>query len=220
MWPEKTSLKGWPDSCGRCTFIPSGDTARNFREQRKKRPPKNYTTRPLIPPAREGRENSRHFSAPPLVSSWNDVWEARTEIPYWWRVTTQIWVMLLTGWSKNFPRCTTNQKHYPDLGSDASSVWNFGARFEEASGCFAKCGLFSQARLVVPWFEIPAWHRGSVRMVVLWLTFENKHWNNQSFKCWQCERPQIVYSYLEKGCRKFVKATIPKGNRKWSIHCS
>ena len=24
----------------------------------------------------------------------------------------------------NFPRGTTNQKHYPDLGSDASSVWN------------------------------------------------------------------------------------------------
>ena len=120
----------------------------------------------------------------------------------------------------NFPRSTTNQKHYPDLGSDASSVWNFGARFEEGSGCFAKCGLFSQARQVVPWSEIQAWHRGSVRMVALWLTFKNKHWNNQSFKCWQCERPQIVYSYLEKGCRKFVKATIPKGNREWSIHCS
>ena len=26
-------------------------------------------------------------------------------------------------------RGTTNQKHYPDLGSDASSVWNFSARF-------------------------------------------------------------------------------------------
>ena len=25
----------------------------------------------------------------------------------------------------NFPRGTTNQKHYPDLGSDASSVWDF-----------------------------------------------------------------------------------------------
>ena len=23
----------------------------------------------------------------------------------------------------------TNQKHYPDLGSDTSSVWNFWARF-------------------------------------------------------------------------------------------
>ena len=29
----------------------------------------------------------------------------------------------------NLPRGTTNQKHYPDLGSNASSVWNFCARF-------------------------------------------------------------------------------------------
>ena len=26
---------------------------------------------------------------------------------------------------------STNQKHYPDLGSDASSVWNFFARFSD-----------------------------------------------------------------------------------------
>ena len=29
----------------------------------------------------------------------------------------------------NFPRGTTNQKHYPDLGIDTSSVWNFCTRF-------------------------------------------------------------------------------------------
>ena len=29
-----------------------------------------------------------------------DVWETSAEIPYWWRVTTQIWVELLIGWSK------------------------------------------------------------------------------------------------------------------------
>ena len=26
---------------------------------------------------------------------------------------------------------STNQKYYPDLGSDASSVWNFCARFSD-----------------------------------------------------------------------------------------
>ena len=47
---------------------------------------------------------------------------------------------------------STNQKHYPDLGSDASSVWNFCARFpdvnsrETVSGV-AKCPLFSHATL-------------------------------------------------------------------------
>ena len=30
----------------------------------------------------------------------NDVWQTRAEIPYWWRDTTRIWVVLLIGWSK------------------------------------------------------------------------------------------------------------------------
>ena len=42
---------------------------------------------------------------------------------------------------------STNQKHYPDLGSDASSALvsqtSFGG---ETSGSVAKCRLFSQAR--------------------------------------------------------------------------
>ena len=43
-----------------------------------------------------------------------------------------------------------NQKPYPDLGSDMSSVWNFCAHFSDVisqgnRGGFAKCQLFSQA---------------------------------------------------------------------------
>ena len=45
----------------------------------------------------------------------------------------------------------TNQKHFPVLGSEASSVWNFCARFsgiiaQETSGSMSKCRLFSQAK--------------------------------------------------------------------------
>ena len=45
---------------------------------------------------------------------------------------------------------STNQKHYPDLRSDASSVWNFCACFsdvvsQENRWCAVKCGLFSKA---------------------------------------------------------------------------
>ena len=40
-------------------------------------------------------ENSQHFTMPPKVSPWNDVWETSTEIPYWWCITIQIWVVLL-----------------------------------------------------------------------------------------------------------------------------
>ena len=42
-------------------------------------------------------ENNWHFATPPLVSPRNDVWETNAEIPYWWRVTTQIWVVILIG---------------------------------------------------------------------------------------------------------------------------
>ena len=48
------------------------------------------------------------------------VWEKRTKTPYWWRATTQVWVVFLT-----------NQKNYLNLGNDASSVWNFCARFSD-----------------------------------------------------------------------------------------
>ena len=46
--------------------------------------------------------SSRHLATLPLVSPGNYVWETSAEIPYWWRVTTQIWVVLLIGWNK-FP---------------------------------------------------------------------------------------------------------------------
>ena len=44
---------------------------------------------------------------PRLVSRWNVIWGTSVEIPYWWRVTIKIWVVLPIGWklcgSKNFP---------------------------------------------------------------------------------------------------------------------
>ena len=55
----------------------------------------------------------------------NDALEKSAE-----RVTTQIWVALLIGRSRG-NSASTNQKHYPDLGSDALSVRNFCARFSD-----------------------------------------------------------------------------------------
>ena len=42
-------------------------------------------------------ESSRHLATSPLVSSQNDIWETSAEIPYWWLVTSQIWVVILIG---------------------------------------------------------------------------------------------------------------------------
>ena len=55
---------------------------------------------------------------------WNYVWGDSAEIPCQRRYTSQIWVVLLIGWSK----FSTN-KHYPDLGIDPSSEFL-------ASGCY------------------------------------------------------------------------------------
>ena len=49
----------------------------------------------------------------PTIFLRNNVWGTSSEIPYWWRITTQIWVVLLIGWKF----ASTNEKHYPDLGS-------------------------------------------------------------------------------------------------------
>ena len=69
--------------------------------------------------------------------------ETCAKIPYWWRVTFKISVVLVIGWK--FP--SSNQKHDPDLGSDASTVWNFCACFSHVisrGGGVALCRLFSQ----------------------------------------------------------------------------
>ena len=90
-------------------------------------------------------ENSRHLTTTPLVSPPNDVWETSSENPYWWRVTPQIWVGLLICRARG-KFDSTNQKHYPDLGSEASSVPNFCTRFGKTSCSVAKCRLFSLAK--------------------------------------------------------------------------
>ena len=87
------------------------------------------------------RESNRYFATPQSLQ--NDEGTS-AEIPYWWRVATQNWVVLLIGWS----HFSTNQV----LGSDASSGWNFCARFSDVISqgnqwCVANCRLFSQAKV-------------------------------------------------------------------------
>ena len=61
-------------------------------------------------------------------------WHLRYEcgIPYWWPwslpssgyISSVFWLVILHGKSGN-------KKHYPDLGSDTSSVWNFSTFFSD-----------------------------------------------------------------------------------------
>ena len=75
-------------------------------------------------------ENRRHFVTPQLVSPPNVV-EKRAQkfqtddssLPWSGQC---FWLV-----EANFPRGTTNQKHYPELGGDTPSVWDFGTRFSD-----------------------------------------------------------------------------------------
>ena len=86
---------------------------------------------------------------PPLVSPRKEAWETSAEFPYWRCVTTKIWLVLLIGraaWEFD----SANQKHYPDLGRDASPVWCSFLRSHfrrETSSDVAKFRQFSLARI-------------------------------------------------------------------------
>ena len=88
-------------------------------------------------------ENSCHFTLPPLVPLRNDIWEIRTEIPYWWHVTTQIWVVLLIGWNK-FPRWHDQSEALPrsESGSEKWEVFTFSVTATMFSS--AKCKWINQ----------------------------------------------------------------------------
>ena len=88
-------------------------------------------------------ENSRHFATPQLVSPRNSI---LITCYYPDLGSSSNWSVL---W-KEF--ASTNRKHYPDLGIDTSSVWNFSSRFSDFTSrgnqcCVAKCRLFCQANL-------------------------------------------------------------------------
>ena len=55
--------------------------------------------------------------------------DATNGFPAKWRLRNDCRLRWLV--EANFPRGTANQKHYPELGSDASSVWNFSACFSD-----------------------------------------------------------------------------------------
>ena len=87
-------------------------------------------------------QTSRHLATPPVVFPPNDVWETSAEIPYWWRVTTQIWVVKPLIESTTRQICLTNQTHDPDPGSDTSSVWNFCTRLSDVTIGVANVSCF------------------------------------------------------------------------------
>ena len=92
------------------------------------------------------------FWTPPMVSPQTDVWGTSTEIPYWWRFTSQI-LSVLPIWScgeGNFLQLIkrTTQVRVVTRHQYGISVLVSQTSFRgETSGGVAKCRLFSQATL-------------------------------------------------------------------------
>ena len=111
----------------------------------------------------------------------NGVWKTRAEIPYRWRVTTQIWVV--------FPIGCSNQKYYPHLGCDTLLVWNFAGKPVVASqnvDCFLRlkfCVYSSKTanpylRLVYLFIQFDTIHRGSYMVARRYeITLAENEWN-------------------------------------------
>ena len=91
--------------------------------------------------------NRHKFATPPLVSPRNDVWETSIEIPYWWRGTTQISIVLLidhAAWDiclnqsealvslqNDVWETSAEIPSWWHVTSDMSSGWNFCACFSD-----------------------------------------------------------------------------------------
>ena len=82
-------------------------------------------------------------------------WRLSDEIPYWWRVLTQIWVVVLIGCNLFHPiRCTTQiwvvTRHQYGLSAFVSQTSFRG----ETRGSVARCRVFSQTMFLVMFGEI------------------------------------------------------------------
>ena len=122
----------------------------------------------------------------PWVSLQNDFWGTIKEIPFWWGVATQVWVVLWIYWKF----ASINQKHYPDMGGDASSVWKFfccswTSFCRETNGGVAKCCLFSSGdnkckilcQMLKQLRKMRLSHDCICNMVVIKVTYDFKPWS-------------------------------------------
>ena len=98
--------------------------------------------------------NGQHFVMLPLVSSQNNIWRMTAEIPYWWRVTTQFWLVLLVGRAARVI-CFKQSEALLRSGSETTSVLNF---------CSCSVDLISEAKWVVALQNLNCLFSGEIRL--------------------------------------------------------
>ena len=112
------------------------------------------------------QQHSPTLRRQPLVSLRSGIWPSSGKIPYWWRVTSLILILLLIGCAVR----ATSYNQYKALSWSGkfhvismeflrfvpqTSFWR------ETSGCVAKCGLFSQASKVPLYSQTSFWRETS-----------------------------------------------------------
>ena len=113
--------------------------------------------------------NSRHFATPPLVSSRNDVWETSAEIPYLWRVITQIC---------NHENRRPNEKQIITIFSCPSSSYY---RFVTCSSSFPSTTAAVSICYQAPRFQSAVARVKPITIMTLFVSVQRKWYINQ--KC-------------------------------------
>ena len=94
----------------------------------------------------------------------------------------------------HFPHGKTNQKHYPDLGTDASSVWNFCT-------CFSNVAL--QGKPVVKSQNVSCFLRLSLLFILFFYfichTIITKNIGKEEKKKWRGDQTETIGAYERLG---------------------
>ena len=132
-----------------------------------------------------------------LVSLPNDIWQTTAEIPYWWRVTTQIWVV-------------TRHKYGISVLVSQTSFCG------ETSGSIAKCRLFSRLNCRIP-YHLFACHWIRIASIVLCFVLQRTPTNeNNGGTEWRGIQQLLRFLRL----RNFIPNRIDKLFNIISVSCN
>ena len=110
----------------------------------------------------------------------------------------------------NLPCCRTNQKYYPDLGSDTSSVWNFCICSSDVTlqGNQWWCLMSAVFLGLVPWKGVHFFWRISAWQANLILTTEKNCLFSHWFNPYHVTTRPIISTFIKQMCHHDVGMII------------
>ena len=119
------------------------------------------------------------FETPPVVSPRNNVWEMSAEIPYWWCVTTPIWLVVLIGWSR-FPTRHDQSEQLPRSFPDPSLLLSLTRTSSYNSEIIFKSSPSSKA---IPGYPKPVMYYTCVFVPLVFILLKLVRYHLQAVSC-------------------------------------